>query len=70
MSARFPICQECGQVAGGHMTGCPETRDAGADETPLVCRSCGMSETEVAGDFVVERAGPICALCVCAEDAK
>jgi hypothetical protein len=29
-----------------------------------------MSETEVAGDFVVERAGPICALCVCAEGAK
>jgi hypothetical protein len=68
MSTRFPICQECGQVAGGHMTGCPE--DGGSDEAPLVCRSCGMSETEVAGDFVVERAGPICALCVCAEGAK
>ena len=64
MNARFPICSECGQVAGGHMTGCPEMPEADEAETPLVCRSCGMDETEVAGDFIVERAGPICALCV------
>ena len=68
MSARSPICQECGQVAGGHMTGCPEMPDG--EEMPLVCRSCGMDETEVPGDFIAERAGPICALCVCAEEAK
>ena len=62
MNARLLSCHECGQVGGGHMTGCPEMPEG--EETPLVCRSCGMDETEVAGDFIVERAGPICALCV------
>jgi len=61
VSARFPRCYECGQVGGGHHTGCPEMPDG--DETPLVCRCCGMDETEVEGEFIVERAGPICVFC-------
>jgi hypothetical protein len=62
MSARLLSCHECGQVGGAHMTGCPEMSEA--EEKPLVCRSCGMDETEVKSAFTVERAGPICALCV------
>ena len=57
-------CSECGQIAGGHFTGCPETPDA--DESAperLQCRSCGMFSDEVAGEFTVEKSGPICAEC-------
>lgn len=58
--SRFNLCSECGHSNGHHATGCPETPD---DESPLVCRCCGMDETEVKGAFTVERAGPICQEC-------
>lgn len=61
MSGRYNRCSECGQVYGGHATGCPE---AGAHDEPepdvtvQECRCCGMD-----AKCVTEKAGPICALC-------